>query len=84
MTKDNPFLLLQNEPRDHPVSGDDVCSVSLVTLECRRSVARARDRHQPRDSPVLEEPFWPNVRFRYSSEKDQSYACLIELALASG
>ena len=50
----------------HPPGRDDVRAISAVAAQRRRSVGRTRDRHQPRDCPVLVEPVWPDVRRRDS------------------
>jgi hypothetical protein len=48
----------------HPSGRDDVREIPAVASKRRRSLGRARDRHQPRDRPVLVEPVWPDVRRR--------------------
>jgi hypothetical protein len=48
----------------HPSGRDDVGEIPAVASKRRRSLGRARDRHQPRDRPVLVEPVWPDVRRR--------------------
>jgi hypothetical protein len=50
----------------HPSGRDDVNEISAVAAQRRRSLGRARDRHQPRDRPVLVEPVWPDLRRRDS------------------
>ena len=38
---------------DHPSGRDDVRQISVVTSKRRRSLGRARGRHQPRDRGIL-------------------------------
>ena len=48
----------------HPSSRNDVRAIPAVAAQRRGSFGRARDRHQPRDRPVLVEPVWSDVRRR--------------------
>src|ERR1700679_1632356 len=52
----NPFQQLAG---GHPSGRDDVREIPAVASKRRRSLGRARDRHQPRDRPVLVEPVGP-------------------------
>jgi hypothetical protein len=54
--------IFQQLSRGHPSGRDDVHAIPVVAAQRRGSVARGRDRHQPRDRPVLVEPVWSNVR----------------------
>jgi hypothetical protein len=56
--------IFQQLAEGHPSGRDDVRKISAVASKRRRSLGRARDRHQPRGRPVLVEPFWPDVRRR--------------------
>ncbi len=58
--------IFQQLARGHPSGRDDVRAIPAVAAQRRGSVGRARDRHQPRDRPVLVEPVWPDVRRRDS------------------
>ena len=58
--------IFQQLARGHPSGGDDVRAIPAVAAQCRGSVRRARDRHQPRDRAVLVESVWPDVRRRDS------------------
>jgi hypothetical protein len=62
----NPFRYFKQLARGHPSDCDDVRQISTVASKRRGSLGRARDRHQPRDRPVLVEPVWPDVRCRDS------------------
>ena len=55
-----------------------------VAAQRRGSLSRARDRHQPRDRPVLVEPVWPDVRGRHPKEAGRAHAGRSAVALASG
>jgi putative transposase len=56
--------IFQQLARDHPSGRDDVRAIPAVAAQRRGSLGRARNRHQPRDRPVLVEPVWPDVRRR--------------------
>ena len=58
--------IFQQLARGYPSGRDDVRAIPAVAAQRRGSVGRARDRHQPRDRPVLVEPVWPDVRRRDS------------------
>ena len=58
--------IFQQLARSHPSGRDDLRAIPAVAAQRQGSVGGARDRHQPRDRPVLLEPVWPDVRRRYS------------------
>ncbi len=58
--------IFQQLARSHPSGRDDLRAIPAVAAQRRGSVGGARDRHQPRDRPVLLEPVWPDVRRRDS------------------
>jgi class 3 adenylate cyclase len=68
----------------HPSGGDDVREIPALAAQRRRSLGRARDRHQPRDCPVLVEPVWPNVRRGDPQATRRAHARLSAVALALG
>jgi type I restriction enzyme, R subunit len=68
----------------YPPGRDDVCAISALPAQRRGSAGRARDRHQPRDRPVLVEPVWPDVRRRDPQAARRPYAQLFSVALAFG
>jgi hypothetical protein len=82
--KTQPFSLLQDEPRDHPVSRDDVCPFPVIASERGGSVARTRHQHQPRSGSVLVEQIWPAVCRRDPLETAQPDARIFKLAAALG
>ncbi len=53
--KTRPLQVLSQQPRDHPPGGHDVCAISTFASQCRGPSTRARDRHQPRNCPLLVE-----------------------------
>jgi putative transposase len=54
----NPFRYFNSSPEVIGLAGD-VREIPTVAAQRRGSAGRARDRHQPRDRPVLVEPFGP-------------------------
>jgi hypothetical protein len=76
--------IIQQLAGGHPSGRDDVRQIPVVASKRRRSLGRARDRHQPRDRPVLVEPIWPDVRRRDSQATRRAHARLSALAVASG
>ena len=82
--KTQPLPLLQDEPRDHPLSSDDVRSFPAFASERRGSFAGTRHRHQPRNGSILVEQIWPAVCRRDSQEKGQPDACIFKLEVALG
>ena len=53
-----------------------------LSLRRRGSSPGARDRGEPRDDPVLVEPFWPDRCRRDPQEADGSNVCVVGLAVA--
>src|SRR5271155_1629499 len=78
---EQPVPIFQQLSGGHPSGGDDVREIPIVAAQRRRSPGRARDRHQPRDRPVLVEPVWPNVRRRDPQETRRAHARLHPVAL---
>jgi beta-alanine--pyruvate transaminase len=56
---EQPVPIFQQLAGGHTSSRDDVREISAVAAQRRRSVGRARDRHQPRDRPVWWNRFGP-------------------------
>src|ERR1039458_8417554 len=81
---EEPFPIFQQFARDNSPGGNDVREVPAVAARRRGPAVRARDRHQPRDSPVLVEPVWPDVRCRDPEEAGSASARLSSVALAFG
>jgi len=81
---EQPVPIFQQLSGGHPSGGDDVREIPIVAAQRRRSPGRARDRHQPRDRPVLVESVWPNVRRRDPQETRRAHARLHPVALAFG
>jgi DDE domain len=77
---EQPVSIFQQLARGHLSGGDDVREISALAAQRRGSAGRARDRHQPRDRPVLVEPVWPNVRRRIPQETRGAYARLSSVA----
>ena len=74
--------LFQNFARDPPPCRDDVCAFPPVVTPWRGPSPRARDRGEPRDDPLLVEPFWPDLCRRDPQEADGSNACVVGLTVA--
>ena len=49
LAHEQPVPIFQQLARGHPSGRDDVREISAVAAQCRGSVGRAGDRHQPRD-----------------------------------
>src|SRR4029077_1353386 len=81
---EQPVPIFQQLARGHPFGRDDVRAIPAVAAQRRGSVGRARDRHQPRDRPVLVEPVWPDVRRRDPKEAGRARDRLSAVALAFG
>ena len=78
---EQPVPIFQQLAGGHPSCRDDVREIPAVAAQRRGSPGRARDRHQPRDRPVLVEPVWPDVRRRDPQEADRAHARLSSVAL---
>jgi len=65
---EQPVPIFQQLARGHPSGRDDVRAIPAVAAQRRGFAGRARDRHQPRDRPVLVEPIWPHIRRRDPKE----------------
>src|SRR5271169_6960755 len=76
--------IFQQLARSDPFGRDDVREIPAVAAQRRGSASRARDRHQPRDGPILVEPVWSDVRSRDQEEAGRAYARVHPMALAFG
>ncbi len=77
----DPCRYFDGSPRDHWPGGDDVREAPAVAAQRRGPAARARDRHRPRDDPVLVERVWPRLRRRDAETAGGAHAGLSSAAL---